>query len=86
MNIEEFEKFLRKENISFVPRSGYLLLFNSVRNLGIVTETEDGIILKSNEYFYMPSYVEKLNCSTLMCYLNGAIDTKIYLIHGVKDE
>lgn len=86
MNIDEFEEFLRKENISFVPRNGYILLFNSVRNFGMASETEDGLILKSNELFYIPPYVEKLNRTTLMCYLRGSIDVKIYLIHGVKDE
>lgn len=87
MNIREFEDFLRKENISFVPRDGYILLFNSVRSFGMASETEDGLILKSDELFYIPSYVEKLNRTTLMCYLNEkGFDTQIYLIHGVKNE
>lgn len=86
MNIREFEEFLRKENISFVPRNGYIILFNSVRNFGLATETKDGIILRSHEQFYIPSYVEKLNRSTIMSFMYRGFNARIYLIHGVKDE
>lgn len=87
MNIKEFEDFLKKEDISFVHCDGYITLFNSIGRLGIASETENGLILKSYEQFYIPSYVEKLNRTTLMCYLNAkGFDTQIYLIHGVKDD
>lgn len=86
MDLAEFMKFLVRENISFVPRNGYLILFNSVRNLGLVTETKDGIILKSHEQFYIPPYVNKLNRSTIISYMYRGFNTRIYLIHGVKDD
>lgn len=85
MNIREFESYLRKEDISFVPRNGYILLFNSVRNLGLATETKNGIILKSHEHFYIPPYISKLNYSVIMSFMYRGFLTRIYLIHGVKD-
>lgn len=86
MNIKEFEKFLVKEDISFVHRDGYILLFNMIRNFGMVAETKEGLILKSHEQFYIPPYVEKLNRSILMSFMVGGFDTRIYLIHGIKDD
>ena len=86
MDMEEFMRFLIKENISFIPRNGYILLFNSVRNLGLATETKDGIILRSHEHFYIPPYVAKLNRSTILSFTHKGFNTRIYLIHGVKDD
>ena len=86
MDMAEFARFLVKENISFVPRNGYLILFNSVRDLGLATETKDGIILKSHEQFYIPPFVSKLNRSTITSFMYKGYNTRIYLIHGIKDE
>lgn len=86
MTMEEFKLFLKKENISYAPRNGYILLYNSVMNFGKAAETEDGLIFKSNQRFFIPIFVSKLNVSTLMHYLNKAFNVQIYLVHGVIDE
>ena len=86
MNILEFGNYLRKEHISFVPRNGYIILYNSIRNFDLATETKNGIILKSHEHFYIPPYISKLNYSVIMSFMHRGFLTRIYLIHGVKDE